>query len=577
MSNRTGVSRKSRDDRMGGSVGLRPTPGMPDGRTRSCIYRNLNMNWYRCALLLFVAFDTSGCFSPYTQAEMAASPAYYGDATRLEKVIKSGKLSQGEINTLWFDALLGSGNHPASDEVVRYLARHVGANIVGSSTGYFPLMLACMNSKNNAGIFRILLENGADVSARLRPATNSRTPEFERRYRPMAGSTALHFCAGESIPTADPKTSLNYYSQLNVDGFQVLLEHGADIGAKNKQGRTPLDSQAAARVVRDDYFRRVADMKSRNSFDFGKAIAIAGGVVVAESSSLSSEQKAEFIINYTTDVLTESGGTNTQNWANRELASRNSINERTGHPVSQREVKAYQHPQQVPPTPIPTSPRGLPEQAPRSQPSSDRSNETRPVPSQAWDCETQWRADKCGYRTVTYNINTIGRAYTGNDGAASEGQASRYENTSFEAGPPRDQNGLRADHEAGSTLNSPEAESAGAVVMGDVRPEALAICRPNKNNPDLWWCDGPRVKADQADLPLHRQLSDVGCGSADYRNQRLALDDRHYVFFCKYGRESYDTKIAEKYSLPGHILIKRKGYQCEKYKGGHCERVMSPR
>ena len=188
---------------------------------------------------------------------------------------------------------------------------------------------------------------------------------------------------------------------------------------------------------------------------------------------------------------------------------------------------------------------------------------------QSWDCERQWRADKCGDRHTEHSINTLSSAYSGdysNAYAGTNGSAADSSGLSNEG----TQVASNSVNETSKTLSGTGTE------MGPLIGEALAICRPKKSNPDIWWCDGPIQKLILADDPLSVQLSAVGCGGADPANQRLALDEQSYVFFCKYGLQKSDRNIAKLYKLPGHILVKRKSYQCNKYDIGRCSSIASP-
>ena len=51
----------------------------------------------------------------------------------------------------------------------------------------------------------------------------------------------------------------------------------------------------------------------------GKFLALAAGAALAGSSSIDGAQKLDFMTNYSVDVLTDSGGTNTRNWGNQQV------------------------------------------------------------------------------------------------------------------------------------------------------------------------------------------------------------------------------------------------------------------
>lgn len=186
-----------------------------------------------------------------------------------------------------------------------------------------------------------------------------------------------------------------------------------------------------------------------------------------------------------------------------------------------------------------------------------------------WDCKNNWRADKCGDRVVTYNIPWNGRAYTDKNDNHSSGDANN-QSTNI------DSNGSTSTmvNEAPKEPNS--SVSSSILNMGKLLSEALAICKPGKSNPNLWWCDGPIQKLVLADDPLMTQLKAVGCGNAQPESRKLAANEGRYVFFCDYGIRVYDRDIAGIYSLPGHILVKRRSYQCLKNQSGKCEILAKP-
>jgi len=199
-------------------------------------------------------------------------------------------------------------------------------------------------------------------------------------------------------------------------------------------------------------------------------------------------------------------------------------------------------------------------------------NQVAGTASSDWDCDRQWRADKCGDRHSVHEINLIGRANTGG-GSADSSRSPSVQNVS--ASPTR---AGEADQDRGVPAGASAAGNSDTQpAMGPERVEALAICRPKKSDPDLWWCDGPVQSLILADDTLSRQLGYVGCGGADPVNQRLALDDRHFVFFCKFGLQpEMDRDIAVLHNLPGHILVKRKNYQCRKHDISRCSTLALP-
>jgi len=189
-------------------------------------------------------------------------------------------------------------------------------------------------------------------------------------------------------------------------------------------------------------------------------------------------------------------------------------------------------------------------------------------PKEKWDCEKDWRSAKCGDRIVTAKINRLSPAYTG--GRTTSGNTNSSSSRPGSTFRSTDTSQQKNSHSAG-TSNSNKKQA-----MGKLLPEALAICKPKKSNPDLWWCDGPTQKLVLADDTLMKQLSYVGCGNANPQSHRVAAGKNRYIFFCQYGIQNHDRNIASIYSLAGNILVKRRGYQCKKGSTKKCTVLASP-
>ena len=81
--------------------------------------------------------------------------------------------------------------------------------------------------------------------------------------------------------------------------------------ARAKAANRKRQAQIAARE------RAEAEERKQNGELFGKMLALGAGAVIANSSPLDSTKKAEFLTNYSTDVLTNNKSmSNTQQWAN---------------------------------------------------------------------------------------------------------------------------------------------------------------------------------------------------------------------------------------------------------------------
>jgi len=268
--------------------------------------------------LLFISSCALMSEHEFTKLYAAPYAPYDNALLKLDKHIKSNHLGREEASAAWFGALYNR-KHSAEPKTIKYLIDNVGVNITIPYLGYTtaavsgmtPLMLACTNENNSAEIFEMLIIAGADINAKFYYQDNISAYQYKST---MNGSTPLHFCSGEVLAIKYDDISNN--KGWNKAGTRALLQHGADPLVKNNQGRTPSDSNFMAEVTAEKRWAKKRE-ESRNSFDMGKAMAIAGGVAIAGSSNLSSSQKAEFMANYTTDVLGNTGGTNTKNWGNQ--------------------------------------------------------------------------------------------------------------------------------------------------------------------------------------------------------------------------------------------------------------------
>ena len=125
-----------------------------------------------------------------------------------------------------------------NESVVTLLLDHGGEVDAKGSDGWSPLHIAVL--KGRYGITQLLLDHGADVNARggsrggMRLAWTGSTGEEEEQiwqiYEPnldtprLYGWTPLHIAVQES----------------RYDIVEMLLAHGADVNAKDKEGTAPL-------------------------------------------------------------------------------------------------------------------------------------------------------------------------------------------------------------------------------------------------------------------------------------------------------------------------------------------------
>jgi|GEM_PF-5889690 len=133
-----------------------------------------------------------------------------------------------------------------------------GANVnFRDEDGYTPLLMAA--SRNRAVVVKVLIQNGADINARIpRDESNAliegaRNPEIislllergaDAAYANKDMETALLIYAGTK-GGFKPHTQDNKHTQSHIKITDLLLQHGADINAANKHGETVLMKAAA--------------------------------------------------------------------------------------------------------------------------------------------------------------------------------------------------------------------------------------------------------------------------------------------------------------------------------------------
>lgn len=231
-----------------------------------------------CALLLCAAVST-GCASPRSAAEVeqdwqqalktkdlpalerllaeGADPAWTaeggrtalmfaaegGDLGLVDKLLAAGApvdaANRYHGNALMFAAK--GGDVPVTR---RLIAAGADVNHV-ADLGWTALLVAA--AKGNADVALVLIEQGADANARdkngwtpLMHAVSGRhlravaalldVPAVKPDLREESGSTALHIAALGG----------------NAEAVRLLVEHGADVGARTAEGYTPAEVAAAA-------------------------------------------------------------------------------------------------------------------------------------------------------------------------------------------------------------------------------------------------------------------------------------------------------------------------------------------
>ena len=133
------------------------------------------------------------------------------------------------------------GKYAQHSETAKLLIKHGAKVNFQNKYGYTPLHLAASN--DDPSVSRILLENGADpiikdrfgraplhMAVELDRRNSARLlieyPETDINAQNNGNMTALHQCS--------------YYGYLEI--CSLLIDHGAVLDLKNKQGQTPLES-----------------------------------------------------------------------------------------------------------------------------------------------------------------------------------------------------------------------------------------------------------------------------------------------------------------------------------------------
>jgi ankyrin repeat protein len=229
----------------------------PEGTT-ALVFAIINAHHDVAALLLEKgadpnAADETGMAALYAAVDLNTLPYMHGRPAPKP----SGELSTVDLVKL----LLEHGADPNQTLKTPLLRRHNNASNQALGAGTTPLMRAAKSG--DVALMKLLLEKGADPKLAQKNGTtllmlaagfgrrgdhNADSQEYERGEEPelfqavklcielgldvnasnTAGDTALHVAAGESI-------------------IRFLVDHGARLEVKNKQGKTPLGA-AQARI-----------------------------------------------------------------------------------------------------------------------------------------------------------------------------------------------------------------------------------------------------------------------------------------------------------------------------------------
>jgi len=135
------------------------------------------------------------------------------------------------------------------------------------------------------------------------------------------GEYSVFFTTEQKQYMLDAGLSPGLISFLEEHTLQVQIIKEQQMLAMQKQEEERRAAEAAARTAETKRQAQIEarrrQEKSSNHELFGKIAAIGMGAVIANSSSLDSAAKTDFLTNYSTDVLTNNKSmSNTQQWAN---------------------------------------------------------------------------------------------------------------------------------------------------------------------------------------------------------------------------------------------------------------------
>jgi len=139
---------------------------------------------------------------------------------------------------------------------------------------------------------------------------------------------------------ATGSSSLDSYLNEREEKRQIILaeerrkqaEHARLEAARAAEERRQAQILAQKKKqTRLEEQRRQAAQKNRNNNLFGKVLAIGMGAAIADSSSLDSAEKSDFLTNYATDVMqNDMSMNNTQQWKNNTIQSQSASQSSSG-------------------------------------------------------------------------------------------------------------------------------------------------------------------------------------------------------------------------------------------------------
>ncbi len=171
-------------------------------------------------------------------------------------------------------------------DAVRYLLS-IGADVnKGDEDGYTPLHVATEKESEEAiEIIKVLLSHGADVNAKVKSKGLS-----AGTVNLAEGRTPLHNAASVSIPGKD------FGEHSNIGAVELLLDHGADVNARDAWGCTPLSHSLFPG------FLDIMELLVEHGTDLNIQNDIDGGTVLHDAASNGDLQAVKLFVSHGADI-----------------------------------------------------------------------------------------------------------------------------------------------------------------------------------------------------------------------------------------------------------------------------------
>ncbi len=222
----------------------------PDGTT-ALVLATMNGHYDTAALLLEKGSDpniedSTGAAALYTAVDMNTLGEVYGRPARKS----TSKLTALDL----IKVLLAHGANPNAQlkSATLFRAHTPGEGTLGE--GATPLMRAAKNG--DAAAMRLLLDHGADPAITQKNRTTALmlaaglgrgqgvfAKDYATEAEMLEGvNVLLERHVDVNAASDNGQTALHFAAQASDPIVKALAEHGAKLDAKDKQGRTPLDS-----------------------------------------------------------------------------------------------------------------------------------------------------------------------------------------------------------------------------------------------------------------------------------------------------------------------------------------------